>query len=93
MNFQSSLRDKYRKEGYKVVKIIKLSENGYADLMLLKEGYCGFIESKEEKDTLKPLQKFRIDELIDNGFDACCMQKNKGIIYGTFKGSPRIKDN
>ena len=31
--------------------------------------------------TLKPLQKFRIDELIKNGFKAFCLKKDKGIIY------------
>ena len=40
-----------------------------------------FIEIKENGDTLKPLQKFRIDELIKNGFKAFCLKKDKGIIY------------
>lgn len=52
------------------------------DLMALKEGKTIFIEVKEENDTLKELQKFRIDELIKQGFTAFCIKKNKGIIYG-----------
>jgi len=31
-----------------------------------------FIECKEKKDTLKPLQKFRIKQLKELGFDAYC---------------------
>lgn len=50
--------------------------------MALKEGKTIFIEVKEENDTLKELQKFRIDELIKQGFTAFCIKKNKGIIYG-----------
>ena len=40
-----------------------------------------FIEVKEAKDTLKPLQKLRIDQLNQKGFKAICLQDGKGIIY------------
>ena len=40
-----------------------------------------FIEVKEAKDTLKPLQKLRIDELNKLGFNAFCLQDGKGIVY------------
>jgi hypothetical protein len=40
-----------------------------------------FVEAKEAKDTLKPLQKLRIDQLIAQGFDAKCLQDGKGQIY------------
>jgi hypothetical protein len=42
-----------------------------------------WIECKEKHDTLKPLQKLRINELIESGQDAICLQDTKGIIYGT----------
>tara|TARA_R110000765_G_scaffold53454_2_gene107168 strand:+ start:93 stop:266 length:174 start_codon:yes stop_codon:yes gene_type:complete len=51
------------------------------DLFLFKAGVTIFIECKELNDTLKPLQKYRIDELIKQGFDAFCLQDKKGIIY------------
>ena len=35
-------------------------------------------------DTLKPLQKYRIDELIGQGFEAFCLKDGK-VIYGTKK--------
>ena len=53
------------------------------DLAMFKDGKTIFIEVKEENDSLKELQKFRIDELINQGFEAFCIKKNKGIIYGT----------
>lgn len=82
MNFQTKTKNYFKGKGYKVLKLVRLSENGYPDLMLLKNGKTVFIEIKEEKDTLKELQKARIDELINNGFEALCLQKTKGIIYG-----------
>ena len=81
MTFQQELINKYKKEGYKVLKIIRLNENGYPDLMLLKDGKTIYIESKEENDTLKPIQKARIKELRLLGFEAFCLQKNKGVIF------------
>lgn len=81
MTYQQQLIKEWTARGYKVLKIIRLNENGYPDLLCLKDGKSLWIESKEEKDTLKPLQKKRIDELRSNGFNAVCMQKGKGIIY------------
>ena len=40
-----------------------------------------FIEVKEAKDALKPLQKLRIDQLNQKGFKAICLQDGKGIVY------------
>lgn len=82
MGYQSQIKKQYEKLGYKVIKLIRLSESGYPDLMALKDGQTIFIECKEERDNLKPLQKFRIDELINLGFKAGAMQKGKGLIYG-----------
>lgn len=81
--FQTKVKQKLKGQGFKVLNIIKLSENGYPDLMALKDGKTIFIEVKEVKDTLKELQKARIDELIKSGFEAFAIQKSKGIIYGS----------
>lgn len=80
-NFQNKVKRQMEKEGYKVVSVIKLSQNGFPDLLCMKDGKCIWIECKEKNDTLKPLQKYRIDELINNGFKAYCMQATKGRIY------------
>lgn len=81
MTYQSELIKEYEKDGWLVIKTIRLNKNGYPDLFCFKDGKTIFIEVKEANDTLKPLQKIRIDELKKLGFDAHCMQKNKGIIY------------
>jgi Holliday junction resolvase-like predicted endonuclease len=79
--FQTKIKKEYEKQGYRVLKLIRLSENGFCDLMLLKDGKASFIEIKEANDTLKPLQKHRIDELRELGFEAKCLQDGKGQIY------------
>jgi len=58
-----------------------MSSNGYPDVLAMKQNKVLWIESKELNDTLKPLQKYRIDELRKNGFRAYCIQDKKGIIY------------
>ena len=80
-NYQTKIKKQFEKDGYKVLKLIRLSENGYPDLQCLRDGESIFIECKEANDTLKPLQKLRIDELRSMNFKAYCMQDGKGIIY------------
>ena len=79
--FQTKTIKEYESKGYIVVNLIKTNKNGITDLMCLKEGKSIFIECKEKNDTLKILQKFRIDELIKQGFKAFALQDTKGIIY------------
>lgn len=80
-DFQTKTREDYEKRGYIVLNTIRLSKNGYPDLIAFKDGKSIFIECKEKNDTLKPLQRYRINELIKEGFEAFCLQKGKGIIY------------
>lgn len=80
-DFQKKVKKEYEKKGYKVIKLIRLSENGYPDLMCLKDGKSVFIEVKEKNDKLKELQKYRIDELRELGFEAFCLQDGIGKIY------------
>ncbi len=79
--FQSKIIKEYKEKGWIVINTIKLSCGGYPDLFLFKDGKTIFIECKELNDTLKPIQKYRIDELIKQGFDAFCLQDTKGKIY------------
>jgi len=81
-NFQDKIKREYEKKGFKVAKLAKLSGSGWTDLMCLKDGKSVFIECKEANDTLKPLQKYKIDELKKLGFDAFCLQDGKGRIHG-----------
>jgi hypothetical protein len=80
--FQSKIIKEYEDKGYLVLKTIRLNVNGYPDLLCLKSNEPTiFIEIKEKKDDLKPLQELRIDELNKLGFKAFCLQDSKGIIY------------
>lgn len=81
--FQTKVKSIMQKNGYKVFNIIRFSDNGYPDLLCVKDGFKNvWIECKEVKDTLKPLQKVRIDELNSIGQIAFCLQNEKGVIYG-----------
>ena len=80
--FQTKIKNTFEKNGWYVINLIKTNKNGITDLICIKNGVSIFIESKEIKDTLKPLQKYRIDELNLQRTSAICLQKNKGITYG-----------
>ena len=79
--YQNKVINDMKLQGFTVVSVVKLSSNGYPDLMCMKAGDVVWIECKESNDTLKPLQKYRIDELRLNGFEAYCLQDGKGKIY------------
>ena len=80
-NFQTKVIKEYESKGYVVHNLIRLSENGYPDLLCVKPDEVIYIEVKEWNDTLKELQKYRIRELRKKGFKAFCLQDKKGIIY------------
>ena len=69
-------------KGFEVIKVLRFSTTGYPDLLCVKLGEIDhWIECKESNDTLKPLQKFRIDQLNKLGKKAYCLQDGKGVIY------------
>jgi Holliday junction resolvase len=49
--------------------LIKTNKNGIPDLMCLKDGVTMFIEVKRPNGKLSELQKIRIKQLRDLGFD------------------------
>lgn len=68
--FQTRVIKHYREQGYMVINLIKTNKNGIADLLCLKEGKRPlFIECKEERDTVKPLQVYRGKEVMRHGAD------------------------
>lgn len=79
--FQEKKINEYKKKGFMVIKTIRLNINGMPDLFLLKNGVTFFREIKEGKDKLSELQKLRIDQLIEKGFDACAIHDTLGVIY------------
>lgn len=79
--FQSKIIKQYKDNGYLVVKIIRFSDNGWPDLQCIKDGVSTWIECKEANDTLKDLQKYRIDQLNNFGCIAFCLKDGIGKIY------------
>jgi hypothetical protein len=68
---QTKIIKEYESLNYYVIKLTVTNKTGIPDLLCLKAGETPiFIESKEKNDTLKPLQKYRIDELNKLGFIA-----------------------
>ena len=52
------------------------------DLLCMKSGEVDvWIECKEGGDTLKPMQKYRIDQLRKLNKIAICLHNEKGTIY------------
>ena len=51
------------------IKLIKTNKNGIPDLMCLKDGVTMFIEVKRPNGKLSELQKIRIKQLRDLGFN------------------------
>jgi Holliday junction resolvase len=66
---QTKIINRLTKEGWLCVKLIKTSKNGIPDLMCLKDGVTMFIEVKRPNGKLSELQKIRIKQLRDLGFN------------------------
>lgn len=78
--YQTKIIKRFENDGYLVINLIKTNKNGIPDLLCLKEGEKPlFIECKEAKDTLKPLQKFRIEELKKYGVDALVLHDKNNV--------------
>ena len=70
-----------KSKGYTYLNIIRLGAAGYPDSQFLKNGKSVFVEFKKDKDTVKPLQKFRIDELSKDNFTAFALHEDDGVVY------------
>ena len=66
---QTRIKKKLEEKGYLVVKLINTNCNGIPDLMCLKDGKAIFIEVKQPTGVLSELQKLRIKQLTDLGFE------------------------
>lgn len=81
MSLQTKIIKSLESKGYLVLKTIRLNKSGYPDVFAFHKSLEDlFIEVKEGKDTLKPLQRKRIDELNKIGKKAFCFHTDK-IIY------------
>lgn len=92
--FQTKIINKLEKSGFTVIKTIRLNKSGYPDILAMKKGQVDiWIECKEIGDTLKELQKKRIDQLNELGKIAVCIQNSIGIIYPEYKKNEKIFKN
>ena len=57
------------KEGWLCVKLIKTNLNGIPDLLCLRNNEAVFIEVKQPTGTLSEIQKYRIKQLKEQGFN------------------------
>jgi Holliday junction resolvase len=53
--------------GWYVIKILQCNKNGAPDLMAIREGKTIFVECKRKGQKARPLQEYRIQELINHG--------------------------
>jgi Holliday junction resolvase len=66
---QTKIKKKLEAEGWLVVKLIRTSINGIPDLLALKNGKAMFIEVKQESGKVSEIQKLRIKQLQEQGFE------------------------
>ena len=57
-----------------MIKLIMCNKAGLPDIVLLKPDEVKFIEVKGPKGRLSEVQKYRIDELKEKGFDVQVMK-------------------
>lgn len=66
---QAKIIKRLKTEGWYVIKLIKTSVSGIPDLLCLKNGETMFIEVKQPDGKLSELQKIRIEQLKEKGFN------------------------
>jgi Holliday junction resolvase len=64
---QKKIIDKLIQEGYFVVNLIKTNCSGIPDLLAIKDGKAMFVEVKQPKGKLSPIQEFRIKQIKEKG--------------------------
>ena len=74
-DLQAKIKKKLESAGWLVVKLIQTSANGIPDLMALRSGTAIFIEVKSLGKKARPLQEFRINQLLKQGFTAKVIDK------------------
>lgn len=62
------IRMEWESNGWFVINLIATSKNGICDYLMMKQNEVDvFVESKEIKDELSELQKYRINQLLELG--------------------------
>jgi len=74
---QTQIKKKLQEDGWIVVKLIKTSLTGIPDILALKDGKAMFVEVKQPKGVLSPIQSHVIENLRTNGFEVNIWTKYK----------------
>ena len=74
---QTQIKKKLQEDGWIVVKLIKTSLTGIPDILALKDGKAMFVEVKQIKGVLSPIQSHVIETLRTNGFEINIWTKYK----------------
>ncbi len=74
---QTQIKKKLQEDGWIVVKLIKTSLTGIPDILALKDGKAMFVEVKQIKGVLSPIQSHVIETLRTNGFEVEIWTKYK----------------
>ena len=83
MSQQRKLINYWRLKGYFVINLIVTSKAGLPDLLCLKPKHVVFVESKEKRDRLSPLQITWLNQLTIEGFD-CYVNYDKWKVTKEF---------
>ena len=68
-DIQTKIKKKLEADGWLVIKLIRTSMVGICDLMALRNGVVKFIEVKQTIGILSEIQKIRIKQLREKGFE------------------------
>jgi Holliday junction resolvase len=79
---QTKIKKKLEAEGWLVIKLIRTSVNGVPDILALKNGKAIFIEVKQPTGKISEVQKLRIKQLQEQGFEVKIWQ-DYGIDFKT----------
>lgn len=67
---QSQIKKYLESNGWMVIKLIQTSCNGIPDLLCLRDGKAVFLEIKQPGKKPNDLQKYRMEKLRKQGFEA-----------------------
>jgi len=76
---QSKIKSTLEKRGWLVIKLIQTTHNGIPDLLCLKDSHTVFIEVKRPGLNPTPLQSYRHQELLKQGFQTIIATSLKDI--------------
>lgn len=77
---QAKIKKKLEQQGWKVLKVIQLSENGYPDLLCLKEpAQVLWVEVKRPGEEARALQLHRHEQLRKMGFEVKVLDSDKDV--------------